>query len=126
MPGRAICSPTAFIEVSPGCIAEAPTASYPLYPADESCADKPKANWRCKECHGWDYEGVDSASYKSGKHSPGISGINGSTGRDLGEMVALPKDKKPFARQMGNPWEVISCTKPSTPPDGDVPARFAP
>lgn len=73
--------------------AEAPAKSHGLYPADKKYAEKPKANWRCKECHGWDYRGVDGA-YKSGKHSSGIKGINGAAGRDSGEIVALLKDEK--------------------------------
>lgn len=34
--------------------------------------------WRCKECHGWDYAGVDGA-YGSGSHRTGIAGIRGSS-----------------------------------------------
>jgi len=73
--------------------AKAPETSHPLYPADKKYADKPKANWRCKECHGWDYLGVDGA-YKSGKHSSGIKGINGAAGRDTAEIIAILKDDK--------------------------------
>ena len=73
--------------------AKKPTASHPLYPADKKYANEPKSNWRCKECHGWDYRGVDGA-YKSGKHATGIKGINGAAGRDMGEIVALLKDEK--------------------------------
>ena len=73
--------------------AEAPTKSHPLYPADKKYAQKPKSNWRCKECHGWDYMGADGA-YKSGKHASGIKGINGAAGRDMGEIIALLKDEK--------------------------------
>jgi thiosulfate dehydrogenase len=73
--------------------AEAPATSHPLYPADKQYAAKPKANWRCKECHGWDYLGADGA-YKSGKHSSGIKGINGAAGRDTAEIIAILKDEK--------------------------------
>ena len=73
--------------------AKAPATSHPLYPADKKYADKPKANWRCKECHGWDYLGADGA-YKSGKHSSGIKGINGAAGRDTAEIIAILKDDK--------------------------------
>jgi len=58
---------------------DAPKKSHPAYPADKKYAAKPKANWRCKECHGWDGKGVDGA-YASGKHSTGIKGINGMAG----------------------------------------------
>ena len=73
--------------------ADAPGTSHPLYPADKKYAQKPKSNWRCKECHGWDYMGADGA-YKSGKHASGIKGINKAVGRDMGEIIALLKDEK--------------------------------
>ena len=73
--------------------AEAPAESHPLYPADKKYAAKPKANWRCKECHGWDYMGADGA-YKTGKHASGIKGINGAAGRDTTEIIAILKDEK--------------------------------
>jgi len=34
--------------------------------------------WRCKECHGWDYKGVDG-QYGAGPHRTGIPGILGTT-----------------------------------------------
>ena len=73
--------------------AEAPGTSHPLYPADKKYAQEPKSNWRCKECHGWDYMGVDGA-YKSGKHASGTKGINGAAGRDMGKIIALLKDEQ--------------------------------
>ena len=73
--------------------ADKPTTSHRLYPTDKKYAKEPKSNWRCKECHGWDYMGVDGA-YKSGKHASGIKGINGAKGRDMGEIIALLKDEK--------------------------------
>ena len=32
------------------------------------------ATWRCKECHGWDYMGVDG-QYGHGPHKTGFPGI---------------------------------------------------
>ncbi len=54
----------------------APQGNHPLYPAfgQQSGA----TTWRCKECHGWDYKGVDGA-YASGSHFTGIRGVFGST-----------------------------------------------
>ena len=71
--------------------AEKPKAGHPAYPADKKYAKKPDS-WRCKECHGWDYKGVDGA-YKSGKHNSGIKGINGMAGADTAKIVAVLKDK---------------------------------
>jgi thiosulfate dehydrogenase len=67
-----------------------PTESHTAYPADANYADKPDANWRCKECHGWDYMGKDGA-YASGKHASGIIGINGMAGADPASIIALLK-----------------------------------
>lgn len=73
--------------------AEKPKADHPAYPKDKKYAGKPDTNWRCKECHGWDYMGKDGA-YKSGSHSTGIKGINGMAGADPAKVVALLKDAK--------------------------------
>jgi thiosulfate dehydrogenase len=68
----------------------APGEKHPLYPADGKYASKPGATWRCKECHGWDYNGKDGA-YAKGKHFTGIKGIRGMDGGDPGKVVALLK-----------------------------------
>jgi len=154
--------------------ADKPDTSHPLYPKDKKYSDDPKSNWRCKECHGWDYRGADGA-YASGSHATGIKGIASAAGRPMEQIVAvlkdpqhgyadrlteddvadlarfvsagqvdmdpfidratkkpvggdgergaayfnticanchgkdgkLPKGMKPFAKQMGNPWEVM-------------------
>jgi len=70
--------------------ADDPTESHPLYPTDKKYADKAKDNWRCKECHGWDYLGKDGA-YAEGKHFSGIKGINGIAGADPATVIALLK-----------------------------------
>jgi thiosulfate dehydrogenase len=69
--------------------ADKPTESHKLYPAsNEKYAGDPGANWRCKECHGWDGMGVDGA-YASGSHKTGIKGINGMKGGDQAAVIAL-------------------------------------
>ncbi len=72
--------------------ADAPKASHPAYPADKKYAKKAKSNWRCKECHGWDYQGVDGA-YASGKHNTGIKGINGMAGADTNTIINVLQNK---------------------------------
>ncbi len=72
---------------------DAPMASHPLYPVNKKYAKKPGANWRCKECHGWDGMGKDGG-YASGKHSTGIKGINGMIGADPAKVVAVLKSKQ--------------------------------
>jgi thiosulfate dehydrogenase len=67
-----------------------PMESHPLYPSSGQYAEKPASNWRCKECHGWDYRGKDGA-YASGKHATGIKGIDGMMGANPTDVVALLK-----------------------------------
>jgi len=46
--------------------------------------------WRCKECHGWDYKGVDGA-YGSGSHKTGFKGVMGVAGKDPSAILAILK-----------------------------------
>ena len=69
---------------------DAPKNSHALYPKEGKYASKPKANWRCKECHGWDYKGVNGA-YAEGKHSTGIKGVDGMAGADPAKIIAVLK-----------------------------------
>jgi len=70
--------------------ADKPTTDHPAYPKDKKYAGKPDANWRCKECHGWDYRG-SAGAYSSGKHFSGIKGIDGMQGADPAKVVAVLK-----------------------------------
>ena len=72
---------------------KAPKKSHGLYPKDKKYAKKPKANWRCKECHGWDYSGKDGA-YKKGKHHSGIKGVRGMAGASPDKIVGVLKSKE--------------------------------
>ncbi|MFQ5618088.1 MAG: c-type cytochrome [Rhodospirillales bacterium] len=71
---------------------DAPKKSHAAYPPGKKYATKPKANWRCKECHGWDYLGKDGA-YAKGKHSTGIKGVRGMAGAAPAKIIAVLKDK---------------------------------
>lgn len=71
--------------------AETPTTAHPAYPKDGEYYGKKGADWRCKECHGWDYQGKDGA-YSEGKHYSGIKGIRGMAGADPDAIVAVLKD----------------------------------
>jgi thiosulfate dehydrogenase len=68
---------------------EAPAATHPSYPAGgrQSGAD----TWRCKECHGWDYKGVEGA-YGTGSHFTGIKGIDRLAGMDPASIIATIRD----------------------------------
>lgn len=41
--------------------------------------------WRCKECHGWDYKGVDGA-YGTGSHNTGFPGLMLASGKTAIEV----------------------------------------
>jgi mono/diheme cytochrome c family protein len=43
--------------------------------------------WRCKECHGWDYQGVDGA-YGDSSHTTGFKGVLGAAGMSAEELTA--------------------------------------
>ncbi|RMG37652.1 MAG: hypothetical protein D6720_02930 [Gammaproteobacteria bacterium] len=51
-----------------------PTQPHPAYPPAGKFRGKKGADWRCKECHGWDYLGVEGV-YGKGKHLTGFPGI---------------------------------------------------
>ncbi len=46
--------------------------------------------WRCKECHGWDYKGVDGA-YGSGSRKTGFKGVMGVSGKEPSAILAILK-----------------------------------
>ncbi len=72
--------------------AETPATAHPSYPAEGKYRGKKGADWRCKECHGWDYMGKDGA-YSKGKHFTGIVGIRALSGADTASIVAVLKNK---------------------------------
>ncbi|MBF0371266.1 MAG: c-type cytochrome [Magnetococcales bacterium] len=71
--------------------APAPKVSHSAYPTTAKYAEKPRANWRCKECHGWDYRGKEGA-YASGKHFSGIKGISELAGESPERIIGILKD----------------------------------
>jgi len=78
-----------------------PNSRHPSYPKDSKHAHKPVSNWRCKECHGWDYKGADGA-YEKGSHRTGIKGIRAFADSDPEEVIALLMDSN--HRYHGTRW----------------------
>lgn len=68
-----------------------PASTHPAYPATVG-KQSGATTWRCKECHGWDYQGKDGA-YGKGSHYTGIKGISAYAGRDEASIVALLKNE---------------------------------
>ncbi|RMF81031.1 MAG: DUF4215 domain-containing protein [Planctomycetota bacterium] len=70
-----------------------PNMDHPLWqyrPDQTSNLSTGAATWRCKECHGWDYKGVDG-QYGTGPHRTGFPGVLGST-LTPAEMFTLLKE----------------------------------
>ena len=77
---------------------EAPSDTHPAYPSEGGQSGA--ATWRCKECHGWDYRGVDGA-YGQGSHYTGIKGIRDTVGGDpasIAEIIRNPQHG--YSREM--------------------------
>ncbi len=66
-------------------VKNAPETNHPLYP--ETSSKKGIATQRCKECHGWDYQGREGR-YKSGSHYTGIKGILDQKDRKENDIAA--------------------------------------
>ncbi|MDH3943740.1 MAG: cytochrome c [Anaerolineae bacterium] len=67
--------------------ADEPEGDNPLW-ATQSTNERSGADtWRCKECHGWDYQGADGA-YATGSHFTGFTGVFGAAGMTSDELVA--------------------------------------
>ena len=67
--------------------ADAPTEDHPLWATQTTNTRSGADTWRCKECHGWDYKGVDGA-YGSGSHMTGFPGILGAASQSPDELLA--------------------------------------
>lgn len=71
---------------------DSPKGPHPAYPAEAKYKGKGGADWRCKECHGWDYRGKDGA-YSQGGHFTGIKGVRGAAGAEVSRIVGVLSDK---------------------------------
>lgn len=65
---------------------EPPQGDHPLWAAQSTNQRSGSDTWRCKECHGWDYLGVEGA-YGSGSHATGFPGVLDA--RDLEEEALI-------------------------------------
>ena len=54
--------------------ADEPSEDQPLWSTQSTNERSGKDSWRCKECHGWDYQGADGG-YGSGSHFTGFAGL---------------------------------------------------
>jgi len=68
--------------------ADEPTDDNPVWARQTTNERSGGDTWRCKECHGWDYQGVDGA-YGSGSHMTGFPGIFGAQDNPTEDIIAL-------------------------------------
>jgi len=66
---------------------DAPAVDQPLFGTQTTNTRTGEDTWRCKECHGWDYLGVDGA-YGSGSHKTGFKGISESSSMSAEDLTA--------------------------------------
>ncbi len=66
---------------------EAPNSTHPGY-NDYKGKKRGASTWRCKECHGWDYEGA-MGLYGKGEHYTGTTGISAYRGASIDEIVTV-------------------------------------
>ena len=64
-----------------------PEGDQPLWKMQSTNTRTGGDTWRCKECHGWDYKGVEGA-YGSGSHLTGFKGLLGSQDLSEADIVA--------------------------------------
>ncbi|MEW6401883.1 MAG: cytochrome c [Chloroflexota bacterium] len=67
---------------------ETPEGDHPLWATQTTNTRSGADTWRCKECHGWDYKGVEGA-YGSGSHMTGFAGVMGVAGMDAHEILGM-------------------------------------
>ncbi len=71
--------------------ASEPTVDQALWATQSSNARSGSDTWRCKECHGWDYQGATGA-YATGSHYTGFAGVLDAGGHhSASELIAILK-----------------------------------
>lgn len=65
-----------------------PTGDQPLWATQSTNERSGPDTWRCKECHGWDYQGADGA-YGSGSHFTGFTGVFAARGQTAEELTTV-------------------------------------
>lgn len=63
-----------------------PTGDQPLWATQTTNTRSGLDTWRCKECHGWDYKGLEGA-YGSGSHQTGFTGVLNSASMSSDELL---------------------------------------
>jgi len=69
---------------------DTPEGNQPLWATQTTNTRSGKDTWRCKECHGWDYLGLEGV-YSKGSHATGFVGVSQVAGTDANEILAALK-----------------------------------
>lgn len=81
---------------------DTPEGDQPLWATQTSNTRTGTDTWRCKECHGWDYLGVDGR-YASGSHQTGFAGIFSAKDKTAEELTAALKgENHDFSAYLGD------------------------
>ena len=62
-----------------------PTGNQPLWALQSSNERSGSTTYRCKECHGWDYQGKDGA-YSDSSHTTGFDGILNAASKSSSDL----------------------------------------
>jgi mono/diheme cytochrome c family protein len=77
-----------------------PDGINPAYPVSVNDQQTGSGTWRCKECHGWDYQGAGGI-YSEGSHFTGIKGIMGMRGAPVEEIMPILRNAShPYTTDM--------------------------
>jgi mono/diheme cytochrome c family protein/nitrate reductase cytochrome c-type subunit len=70
-----------------------PATTHPLFATQSKNTRAGSDTWRCKECHGWDYKGVDGAyGDTQNSHYTGFVGIDGAATRSPVEVFCAIRE----------------------------------
>ncbi len=96
---------------------------HPLYPITGDRAGTGKNTYRCKECHGWDYKGVDGAyGHVSTTHFTDIAGVLNTTlgPQEIFDLLMSPDtasnghDMSAFGMTETDAWAVVKMVLEKT------------
>jgi len=94
----------------------APTGKHPLYPP--AGVQSGSSTFRCKECHGWDYKGLDG-QYGTGSHFTGIVGVQHTalSPQQVFDLLKADPAETPVGHDMdaygmsdADLWDVVKMT----------------
>lgn len=61
--------------------------NHPLWDDQDSNTRRGVVTWRCAECHGWDYKGVDGAYGPYSNHYTGFTGLENTVGASHEQVI---------------------------------------